>query len=88
MDEQMKKPRPVAETGAEELRRVVSVLNSSTEAAVDDFDTEQVIRIVRACWGSEWDIYPDNLTASERRYAAKHGALSQACVKRLDRDMQ
>jgi hypothetical protein len=79
--------KTTTETGAEELRRIVSCLNSSTEGAVDDFTAEEVIRIVRACWSSPWDIWPDNLTDGERKYAAKHGALSKACCKRLDREM-
>ena len=75
------------ETGAEELRRMVSALNMSTESAVDPFSAEQVIRIVRACWASPWDLLPDMLTLAERRYAAKHGKLSDACARRLDREM-
>jgi len=75
------------ETGAEELRRMVSTLNMSAETAVDPFTAEQVIRIVRACWASPWDLLPDMLTLAERRYAAKHGKLSDACNRRLDKEM-
>ena len=75
------------ETGAEELRRIVSALGMSAETAVDPFTAEQVIRIVRACWSSPWDLLPDMLTDSERWHAAKHGRLSAACVRRLDREM-
>jgi hypothetical protein len=73
------------ETGAEELRRIVNVLDSSSESAHDPFNAEQLIRIVRACWASPWDIYPDQLTGTEREYAAAHGKLSDACNKRLDK---
>jgi hypothetical protein len=75
------------ETGAEELRRIVSVLDHTTEGALDPFTAEELLRIVRACWTSAWDIVLDELTLAERRYAAKHGALSVSCTKRLDREI-
>lgn len=76
------------ETGAEELRRIVRVLNSTSESALDAFTAEELLRIVRACWASPWDMFPDTLTFEERKYAAKHGKLSAACNRRLERDFE
>jgi hypothetical protein len=53
------------ETGAQELRRVVSCLNSCAESAIDAFTAEEIIKLVRACWASGWDIWPDNLTDAQ-----------------------
>jgi hypothetical protein len=75
---------PRKETGAEQLRRIVAVLNGSRESALDPFTAEELLRIVRACWTSPWDIYPDNLTFDELKFAAKHSKLSAACKRRLD----
>jgi hypothetical protein len=66
--EQMKE---VLESGAEELRRAMSFINTTTESAWDGFTAEECIRIVRACWASPFDIYADNITVSERRYARR-----------------
>lgn len=46
-------------TGAEELRRVVSVLNNVRESFNDMFTAEQLLQLVRMMLASGWDIYPD-----------------------------
>lgn len=75
------------ETGPETLRRAVSVLDMTHGDAVDPFTAEECLNIVRACWASPWDVFPDNLTREERQYAAEHGKLSDACNARLDREL-
>ena len=76
-----------SETGAEELRRIVRVLNQCAESALDPFSSAELIAIVRACWASPWDIFLDQLTLDERRYAAQHGKLSDECNARLDKEL-
>ena len=75
------------ETGIEELRRIVRAADMTREAAFDGFTAEECMRLVRACWGSQWDILPDELLHEERLEAAKTGKLSAACEERLDRDL-
>jgi hypothetical protein len=75
------------ETGIEELRRIVAAANWAREAAFDGFTAEECVRLVRACWGSKWDILPDELLHEERLEAAKTGKLSAECEDRLDRDL-
>lgn len=77
----------VKETGAEELRRVVRACNLTREDALSGFSAEQVLRLMRACWASPWDILPDALTEDERAAAAARGTLSPECVARLERDL-
>ena len=78
---------PMPETGAEELRRIVNVLDRCDESALDPFSSAELIAIVRACWASPWDIFLDQLTLDERRYAAQHGKLSDECNARLDKEL-
>jgi hypothetical protein len=62
--------------------------NATTYAREDAFDAftlEEVVRLMRACWGSKWDMLPDDLLPEERRYAADHGALDTECLRRLER---
>lgn len=73
-------------TGAEVLRIAVSLCNSSRESCFDDLTAEQVLNLARACWASEWDVYPDSLTDRERRTAARTGKLPVSAEKRFDRD--
>lgn len=62
-----------AETGAERLRRVVKCLDRTRESVLDAYKPTELIRLVLACWVSEWDVYPDDLTAWQREAAAKRG---------------
>jgi hypothetical protein len=73
-------------TGAEVLRCAVSLCNASRESTFDDLTAEEVINLCRACWASDWDVYPDNLRASERKYAARHAKLPAAAEARFERD--
>lgn len=80
-------PQKFEYTGAEELRRIVGCLSACRESALDPFTAEQLVKIVRACWLTGYDVYPDDLTLAERKYAAKHGKVSNACVVRLKKEM-
>lgn len=57
------------------------------ESAFDGRTAEQCIALMRACWDSEWDILPDDLTYGERMYAGLMGKLSDECKSRLARDL-
>jgi hypothetical protein len=46
-------------SGADELRRVVSNMDTTSESFNDDFTAEQLLQIYRMLVLSEWDIYPD-----------------------------
>jgi hypothetical protein len=76
-----KKPE---ETGIEFLRRLVSVANYTNEEVFDDLSVEETIKLIRACWDSEFDIYADALSPSERAFAARTGKLSKKAVDRLN----
>lgn len=71
------------ESGADELRRVVRLLNASREDAVDGFTAIECVRLAQACLASPWDLTPDELTRHERTQAAARGKLSAAAVRRL-----
>jgi len=72
------------ETGIEFLRRLVEVANSTNEEVFDDLSVEETIKLIRACWDSDFDIYADDLWPDERSFAARNGRLSKSAVKRLN----
>lgn len=76
----MKRP---TETGIQELRILVGMADWSNESALDDFDLKATVRILQACRALDLETLPDMLTLAERRYAAKHGKVSTACLRRL-----
>lgn len=76
---------PRQETGAEELRKIVRVLNNTREGALDGFTAEELIRIVRACLASPFDITPDYLHYNEARHAIRYQKLSPRCLARLEK---
>jgi hypothetical protein len=55
------------------LRRVVSMMNYSTESALEGFTPEEVLLIFDAVLASESDVMFDNLSAEQLRDAAKLG---------------
>jgi hypothetical protein len=63
------------ETGIAELRRAAKVSTYSRESAFDGYTAEECLNMIRACWASQWDILPDELTPEEREYAALHGRI-------------
>ncbi len=46
---------PRRQTGADELRRIVVVLNCTRESALDPFTAEELITLVRAQLACAWD---------------------------------
>jgi hypothetical protein len=75
------------ESGADELRKIVNVLNNTRESALDGHTAERLIQLVRACRASPWDLTPDMLTLNEATYASRTGKLSAACVARLTKEL-
>jgi len=75
------------ETGIEELRRAARMSGYGRESAYDGFTAEECLNMMRACWDSGWDIFPDALTPEERRGAARNGKLSDRALGRLERDL-
>lgn len=72
------------ETGIEELRRIAKASEMCTESCFDMFSAAECIKLIRACWGSGWDILPDELTHEERVFASIHGRISDAARVRLE----
>ena len=58
-------------TGAEELRLIVSNMNTTSETFNDRYTLEQLVQIGRMLLASEWDIYPDQWTDRQVREALK-----------------
>jgi hypothetical protein len=75
----------IEETGIEELRRVARAASMTRESAFDGLDPFQVVRVMRACWGSPWDILPDELTEDEKMHAAHTGTLDETANERLNK---
>lgn len=70
-------------TGIEELRGLVNMAGWTTESAFDGFDALQTIRLLQACQKLNLETLPDELTQSERAYAARYGKVSKKALHRL-----
>lgn len=57
--------RPGKESGAEELRRIVAHIENCRESALDPYSAEEILRLARACWASEWDVWIDDLSPEQ-----------------------
>lgn len=75
------------ETGIEELRRIAKASEMCRESAFDRFSANECMKMIRACWGSGWDILPDDLTDEERRFASEHGRLPDFAMVRLEKEL-
>lgn len=64
-------------SGAEQLRRAVNLLDSNKEDFNEEYTAEELLKIVRACWLSEWDVMPDEWTQSQVEAAIAHGTPPQ-----------
>lgn len=62
------------ESGADELRRMVRVLNMCREDAIDGYTAEELVILVRACWASDWDVLPDDLSEAQASAVLDLGA--------------
>lgn len=59
----------------EELERVVQVLDRTRTDCLAGYSPEEILRIVRACWASGWDVWPDDLPPAARERAARGEAI-------------
>lgn len=48
--------------GVDELRRAVQLLSRNREDFNQRHTAEELLAIARACWASEWDVWPDKWT--------------------------
>jgi hypothetical protein len=76
--------RPEKETGSDELRRLCRAAEMTRMSALDGFTPEEIIKMIRACWASGWDIFPDDLLREDREFAAKHGRLAVSTLRWLE----
>ena len=50
----------------DELRRVANVLGYTRQTErLMACSAEEMLKIVRACWASDWDVYPDALSNAQ-----------------------
>lgn len=75
------------ETGIEELRRAARASSMCRESCFDGYNAEQCLKMIRACWGSGWDVLPDDLTHAERVFCAEHGRMPDFAMVRLEKDL-
>ncbi len=57
--------------GIDELRKAVRVLGGMNETFNQRFSAEELLKLCRACWASEWDITPDRWTEDQVQAALK-----------------
>ena len=61
----------------DELRRVANVLDYTRQTErLMACSAEEMLKLVRACWASDWDVYPDALS-HEQIDAILTGALDK-----------
>ena len=70
-------------TGAHELRKVVNLLNNTTEDFNDKFTTLELVRLAQWCMSSPFDVTPDKLPRSCIREALAGRLPSQRCIDAL-----
>jgi len=57
--------KKIVESGADEMRRAVRVLGCCRETDLEPYTAEQLLKLVRACWASGWDVYVSDLSAEQ-----------------------
>lgn len=57
------------ETGADELRRIVNVLNNTRESFNERFSARELVRLGKAYLACGWDFTPDKWTEKQVREA-------------------
>ena len=69
----------------DEIERARNVLRNTRLDCFEhtSYSAEDLLRIVRACRESDWDITPCDLTGREIAYAASFGALPVYAIDRL-----
>jgi hypothetical protein len=61
----------MADTGIEQLRKLVGIFNRCNESFLDPFTPEQLLKLYAAHVASEWDFYPDQWAARQVREALR-----------------
>jgi hypothetical protein len=62
-----------AMSGPDQIRRMTNTINMCKEDFNQEYSAEELMKIVRACWLSEWDILPDQWTQQQIDAALEHG---------------
>lgn len=60
---------------ADELRRIVRVMDNTAEWALDGYSVAELIRMFTAHAACDWDYYPDQWTQDQRDAAARLGVV-------------
>lgn len=55
--------------GIEEMRKAVRLFNCLNETFNQKYSSEELLKIARACWASEYDILPDEWTSRQVKQA-------------------
>jgi hypothetical protein len=77
-----------SELAYDTLKATVNVcMNSRADVVLAYTIPDVLVKLVRACRYSAWDVTPCNLTQEERDYAVTHGHLSLECCERLEREL-
>jgi hypothetical protein len=63
----MKKPV----SGPDELRKAARLIGMCRESFNQRFTAEELLKLARACWASEWDFTPDQWTEEQVQAALK-----------------
>lgn len=61
------------ESGIELLRRVVHLFDTCNETFNYRWTPEELLKLAKACWASEWDFYPDQYTERQLYEALTYG---------------
>ncbi len=57
---------PPVKTPFEVIRHAAQVLDRTAELPIfDNLTPVQMLTVIQACWRSEWDIFPDQLSAGQ-----------------------
>lgn len=59
----------------EQLRRAVKAIDTMREGFNTEYSAQELLRLVTICWGSNWDILPDEWTREQVARALESGAV-------------
>lgn len=65
-----KAPLAVQSFGLDELRRATRLFERTSLYVVDSCTVEELLNIARACWASDWDLFPDQWSKEQVARAA------------------
>ena len=69
----MKKEDLEKEFGIDILRRAVNFFNYCNESFNQRYSAEDLLKIAKACWLGEWDVFADQLTKQQIEAAIREG---------------